>query len=82
MGANWACFQARLAEPFRETPGRKRRGSELAVARGSDVATGGPSWKDDPGLGDVVPKHDPGEDRDVEVLMAGCCRRLEEGTHG
>ncbi len=46
------------------------------------MATGRPSWKDDPGLGDVVPNHDPGEDRDVEVLMAGCCRRLDEGTHG
>ena len=42
---------------------------------------GPPVWKDDPGLGDVVTNHDAGGDRDVEVVMAQCCRRLE-GTHG
>jgi len=46
------------------------------LARASDVSTGRQSW-DDPGLGDVVTKHDAGEDRDVEVVMAECCRRLE-----
>jgi hypothetical protein len=35
------------------------------------------SRKDDPGLGDVVTKHDAGDDRDVEVVMAECCRRVE-----
>jgi hypothetical protein len=46
------------------------------------VSAGRQSWKDYPGLGDVVTKHDPGDDRDVEVVTAKCGRRLEEGTHG
>jgi hypothetical protein len=33
-------------------------------------------------LGDVVAKHDAGDGRDVEVVMAKRCRRLEEETHG
>jgi Sap, sulfolipid-1-addressing protein len=41
------------------------------------VSKGCQSWKDDPGLGDVVTKHYAGDDRDVEVVMAECCRRLE-----
>jgi AAA ATPase domain len=82
LGANWACFQARLAEPFPEAPSRERCGRDRALARGSDVATGRPPWKDDPGLGHDVTEHDPSQDRDVEVVMAGCCGRLEEGTYG
>jgi hypothetical protein len=70
-----------VAEPFPEAHSRDREGREWALARASDVATGRQSWKDDPGLGDVVTKHYAGDDRDVEVVMAACCRRLE-GAHG
>jgi len=52
------------------------------LARASDVSTGRQSWKDDPGLGDVVTKHYAGDDRDVEVVTAECCRRLEGGRMG
>ena len=43
----------------------------MGVARASDVATGRQSWKDDPGLGEVVTKHDAGDDRHVEVVLQG-----------
>jgi hypothetical protein len=41
------------------------------LARASDVPQGRQSWKDSRGLGDVVTKHDAGDDRDVEVVMGG-----------
>jgi hypothetical protein len=58
------------------------RAQDWRLAAASDVATGRQSWKDDPGRGDVATKHDAGDDRNVEVVMAKCCRWLEEGTHG
>ena len=66
-----------MAEPFLEAHSRDRGGSDWASAGASEVATGRQSWKDDPGLGEVVTKHDAGDDRDIEVVMAEWCRRLE-----
>jgi len=58
------------------------RAQDWRLAGASDVTTGRQSWKDDPGRGDVATKHDAGDDRNVEVVMAKCRRWLEEGTHG
>jgi hypothetical protein len=52
------------------------------LARASDVSTGRQSWKDYPGLGDVVTKHYAGDDRDVEVVMGGVLQAVGGGTHG
>jgi hypothetical protein len=49
----------------------------MVLVRASDVSTGPQYWKDDPGLGDVVAKHDAGGDRDVEVVIGGVQQRLE-----
>jgi hypothetical protein len=51
----------------------------MGVARASEVATGRQSWKDDPGLGEVVTEHDAGDDRDVEVVMGGVLQARLEG---
>jgi hypothetical protein len=53
-GANWACFRARLAEPFPEAHSPDRRGRNWALARASDVSESRQSWTDYPGLSDVV----------------------------
>ena len=71
-----------MAEPVPGAHSRDRSGRDGRLAGASDLSTGRQSWKDDPGLGDVVPNHDAGDDRNVEVVMAKCCRWLEEGTHG
>ena len=50
-------------------------GAGTRIGRGN-----GPSvWKDDPGLGDVVTKHDAGDNRDVEVVMGGVLQARLEG---
>ena len=54
----------------------------MGVARASEVATGRQSWKDNRGLGDVVTKHDAGDDRDVEVGVGGVLQAAGGGTHG
>jgi hypothetical protein len=46
-----------VAEPFLEAHSRDRCGSDWASAGASEVSTGRQSWKDDPGLDDVVTKH-------------------------
>jgi hypothetical protein len=81
-GANWGCFQARLAEPVPGAHSRDHCGRDWALAGASEVATGRQSWKDNRGLGDVVTKHDAGGDRDVEVGIGGVLQAAGGGTHG
>ena len=70
------------AEPFPEAHSRDRCGRKGAVARASDVATGRQSWKGLSRAGRRRHQARCGDDRDIEVVMVACCRRLEAGGMG
>jgi Sap, sulfolipid-1-addressing protein len=52
------------------------------LARTCDLSSGRQSWRDDPGLGALVTKHDAGDDRDVKIVMGGVLQAAGGGRMG
>jgi hypothetical protein len=52
------------------------------LAGASGLATGASAGRTIPGLGDVVTKHDAGDDRDVEVVMGAVLQAVGGVRHG